>query len=151
MSRAVRPCSCWSITANASTSEPRRTTGPGWRRRTRLHHDAATHEEPQEPLEEWARRREERRAQSQGKLRAVPLTDDPNREAHVEPDAPRVIQEWAGTQWVTVGLVDDLAAAKTLLYPPQPVEEKPAEKDHPALGKGRGRHRKLSPAEERDA
>ncbi|MFJ9416664.1 DUF6087 family protein [Streptomyces sp. NPDC101227] len=105
----------------------------------------------EEPLEEWARRREERRALSKGKLRAVPLTEGPHRGAHVEPEAPRVIQEWDGTQWVTVGLVGDLAAAKALLHPPQPVEEKPAEWDRPPLSKGRGRHRKPSPADERDA
>ncbi|WP_435244288.1 DUF6087 family protein [Streptomyces sioyaensis] len=105
----------------------------------------------EEPLEEWARRREERRAHSKGKLRAVPLTKGSHRGAHIEPDAPRLIEEWDGTQWVAVGLVDDLAAAKALLYPPQPVEEKPVEWDRPALGKGRGRHRKPSPADERDA
>ncbi|MGG7574158.1 DUF6087 family protein [Streptomyces sirii] len=104
----------------------------------------------EEPLDEWARRREERRAASKGKLRAVPLTEGPHRGAHVAPDAPRVIQEWTGTEWETVGIVDNLAAAKALLHPPQPVEEKPAEWDRPALGKGRGRHRKPSPAEERN-
>ncbi|WP_206308911.1 DUF6087 family protein [Streptomyces sp. A1136] len=62
----------------------------------------------EEPLEEWARRREERRAQSKGKLRAVPLTSSPHRGAHVEPDAPRAIEEWDGLRWVTIGLVDDL-------------------------------------------
>ncbi|MET8682345.1 DUF6087 family protein [Streptomyces sp. NPDC004647] len=102
----------------------------------------------EEPLEEWARRREERRAQTKGKLRAVPLTSGPHRGAHVEPDAPRVIQEWDGAHWVTVGVVDDLNAAKALLYPPQPVEERPATWDRPALGKGRGRHRRTAPADE---
>ncbi|MFE2157048.1 DUF6087 family protein [Streptomyces lydicus] len=102
----------------------------------------------EEPLEEWARRRDERRARSKGKLRAVPLTKGPHCGAHVEPEAPRVIQEWDGTQWVTVGLVGDLAAAKALLHPPQPVEEKPAEWERPALGKGR--HRKPTSAEQRD-
>ncbi|MGC5042435.1 DUF6087 family protein [Streptomyces albidoflavus] len=104
----------------------------------------------EEPLEDWARRREERQAAAKGKLRAVPLTQGPHRGAHVDPDAPRVIQRWTGTEWETVGLADDLAAAKALLHPPPPVEEKPAEWDRPALGKGRGRHRKPSPADERD-
>ncbi|MFE7889315.1 DUF6087 family protein [Streptomyces sp. NPDC057412] len=47
-------------------------------------------------------------------------------------------------------LVSDLAAAKTVLYPPQPAEQKPAEWDRPALGKGRGRHRKPTTADERE-
>ncbi|MEV0437706.1 DUF6087 family protein [Streptomyces spectabilis] len=105
----------------------------------------------EEPLEDWARRREERRAALKGKLRAVPLTEGPNRGQHVEPDAPRVIQQWNGTEWETVGVVDGLDAANALLYPPQRVEEKTAEWDRPpGLGKGRGRHRKPTPAEERD-
>ncbi|MFI1201675.1 DUF6087 family protein [Streptomyces sp. NPDC020883] len=104
----------------------------------------------EEPLEEWARRREGRRNASKGKLRAVPLTSGPNRGAHVEPDAPRVIQEWNGAEWETVCIVDDLAAAKALLNPRQPADEKAAEWDRPALGKGRGRHRKPSPADDRD-
>ncbi|MFD3514852.1 DUF6087 family protein [Streptomyces sp. NPDC058657] len=102
----------------------------------------------EEPLDEWARRREERLNARNGELRAVPLTQGPNRAQHVEPTAPRVIQERIGTEWVTVGMVDDLAAAKALLYPPRPVAERPAEWDRPA--KGRGRHRKPSPADERD-
>lgn len=84
------------------------------------------------------------------KLRAVSLTEGHNGGRHVEPNAPRVIQEWTGTEWETVGMADDLAATKALLYPPQPVEEKPAEWDRPALGKGRGRHRKPTPTEQPD-
>ncbi|MEV7277641.1 DUF6087 family protein [Streptomyces sp. NPDC093111] len=102
-----------------------------------------------EPLEEWARRRAERQADSRGKLRAVPLGDGPHRGAHVEPDAPRAIEEWTGTEWKVVGIVENLAAAKAVLYPPPPVQEKPAEWDRPAMGKGRGRHRK-PPAAERN-
>ncbi|MEJ8640152.1 DUF6087 family protein [Streptomyces sp. MS2.AVA.5] len=101
----------------------------------------------EESLEEWARRREERRAQSTGKLRAVPLASGSHRGSHVEPDAPRAVEEWDGAQWVIVGLVDDLAAAKGLLHPPQPVMEK-AEWDRPVGGKGRGRHRRSAPAAE---
>ncbi len=41
-----------------------------------MRHDAAMHEES---LEDWARRREERRNASKGKLRAVPLTEGPHR------------------------------------------------------------------------
>ncbi|MFE7121079.1 DUF6087 family protein [Streptomyces sp. NPDC057654] len=102
----------------------------------------------EEPLEEWARRREERRTASKGKLRAVPLTEGRHRAAHVEPHAPRVIQEWKGEEWATIGVVKDLATAKTLLHPPQPVTEEPAEQDHQMLGQGRGRHRRTAPTEE---
>ncbi|MCZ4102901.1 DUF6087 family protein [Streptomyces sp. H39-C1] len=105
----------------------------------------------EEPLEEWARRREERRDASKGKLRAVPLASGPNRGAHVEPDAPRVIQQWNGTEWETVGVVDNLAAAKALLHPPQPVEVKPTQWDPPSYGKGPGRHRRPTPATEQDS
>ncbi|WP_435060231.1 DUF6087 family protein [Streptomyces sp. bgisy060] len=104
----------------------------------------------EEPLEEWARRREQRQAASKGKQRAVPLGRGPHRGAHVDPGTPRVIEEWTGSEWVVVGVVENLAAAQALLYPPPPVQERPAEWDRPALGKGRGRHRKPTPAEERD-
>ncbi|MFF4285637.1 DUF6087 family protein [Streptomyces sp. NPDC001633] len=104
----------------------------------------------EESLEDWARRREERRDASKGKLRAVPLTEGPHGGAHVEPDAPRAIQRWTGTEWETVGVVDDLAAAKELLFPPPPVEENPVEWNRPAMGEGRGRHRKPTPMQERE-
>ncbi|MFF4602783.1 DUF6087 family protein [Streptomyces sp. NPDC001339] len=61
-----------------------------------------------EPLDGWARRREERRAQSKGKLWAVPLTEGLHRGAHVDPCASRVIAVWNGTEWVSVGVVDEL-------------------------------------------
>lgn len=103
----------------------------------------------EEPLAEWARRREERRNRSMGRLRAVPLTEGPHRAAHVEPDAPRVIEEWDGSRWAAVGLVDDLAAAKSLLLTAQLVEEKPAGWDGSG-SEGRGRHRKPDPADEQN-
>ncbi|MFJ8676290.1 DUF6087 family protein [Streptomyces sp. NPDC093589] len=40
----------------------------------------------EEPLEDWARRREERRNALKGKLRVVALTEGPHRGAHLEPD-----------------------------------------------------------------
>ncbi|MFD5427707.1 DUF6087 family protein [Streptomyces sp. NPDC127084] len=104
----------------------------------------------EEPLAEWARKRDERREQARGRLRAVPLTEGPHRAAHVAPGAPRAIQEFDGTGWVTVGVAADLAAAKAILFPPQPPEERPVEWDRPALGKGRGRHRKPAASDERD-
>ncbi|MFF2508685.1 DUF6087 family protein [Streptomyces sp. NPDC058067] len=102
----------------------------------------------QEPLEDWARRREERRHASKGKRRAVPLTEGPHRGQHVAPGAPRVIQERNGTEWETVGLVSNLAEAKTVLYRTQPAEQKTTDWDRPALRKGQGRHRKPTPAED---
>ncbi|MEU2159329.1 DUF6087 family protein [Streptomyces sp. NPDC019396] len=84
-----------------------------------------------EPLAEWARRRDERRAQTRGRLRAVPLTEGPHRAAHISPATPRAIQRWDGTEWVTESIAANLASAQALLYPPQPVEERPAEWDRP--------------------
>ncbi|MEU1824208.1 DUF6087 family protein [Streptomyces abikoensis] len=104
-----------------------------------------------EPLAEWARRRDERRARTRGRLRAVPLTEGPHRAAHVDPSAPRIIQTWDGSQWVPTGVTPDLAAAKAVLYPAQPTQEqRPAEWDRPALGEGTGRHRRTAPAEDQD-
>lgn len=80
----------------------------------------------------------------------MPLTEGPHRGQHVAPEAPRVIQEGNGTEWETVALVSNLAEAKTVLYPPQPAEQNTTEWDRPALGKGRGRHRKPTPAEDRE-
>ncbi|GAA3087059.1 hypothetical protein GCM10017562_66620 [Streptomyces roseofulvus] len=95
-------------------------------------------------------RRNARQAASKGRRRAVPLGDGPHRGAHVDPEAPRAIEEWTGSEWMVVGVVEDLAAAKALLYPPPPMQEKPAEWDRPAMDEGRGRHRKPSSAEDRD-
>ncbi|MFF2777053.1 DUF6087 family protein [Streptomyces sp. NPDC058052] len=80
----------------------------------------------------------------------MPLGGGPHRGTHVAPGTPRAIEEWNGTEWTVVGVVENLAAAQALLYPPPPAEKKPAEWDRPPLGKGRGRHRRPSPAEERD-
>ncbi|MEV0227132.1 DUF6087 family protein [Streptomyces sp. NPDC050704] len=76
---------------------------------------------------QWARRREARRNAAKGKLRIIPLSPGPHRGQHVDPDAPRVIQEWTGTEWETTGVVENLAEAKAILYPPQPIAEKPAD------------------------
>ncbi|MFF9074491.1 DUF6087 family protein [Streptomyces sp. NPDC014872] len=103
-----------------------------------------------EPLAEWARRRDERRARATGRLRAVALAEGPYRAAHVDPNAPRAIQEFDGTQWVTLSLAVDLAAAKAVLYPPQPEAERPAEWDRPAMAKGTGRHRRTTPSNNSD-
>lgn len=104
----------------------------------------------EESLEEWARRRAERRARITGRLRAVPLTEGPHRAGHIDPGAPRAIEEFDGTQWVTVSIAVDLAAAKAALYPPQPDAERPDRWDRPAMEQGKGRHRRTAPSEDRD-
>ncbi|MER6734614.1 DUF6087 family protein [Streptomyces puniciscabiei] len=48
-----------------------------------------------EPLEEWAARREKRRRKV-GERRAVPLVPGPQRAAHLDPNAPHLIVEWDG-------------------------------------------------------
>ncbi|MEU2304248.1 DUF6087 family protein [Streptomyces misionensis] len=63
-----------------------------------------------EPLEEWARRREQRRP-APGERRATPLGDRPEQGAHVDPDTPRGIQEWDGHAWAPAGVAEDQAAA----------------------------------------
>ncbi|MEU2726022.1 DUF6087 family protein [Streptomyces smyrnaeus] len=73
----------------------------------------------EEPLEDWARRREER--QAQGKPAGGAAHRGPYRGTHVDPDSPRVIQRWTGAEGETVGVIDDLAAAKALLFPQRPV------------------------------
>ncbi|MEH0419441.1 DUF6087 family protein [Streptomyces sp. B21-083] len=63
-----------------------------------------------EPLEEWAARREERRPVP-GERRATPLGEEPDQGAHVAPDAPRGVQEWDGHQWTPAGVAADFQAA----------------------------------------
>lgn len=63
-----------------------------------------------ESLEEWAARREQRRP-APGERRAVPLGEQSEQGAHVDPDAPRGIQEWDGHQWAPAGVAEDRAAA----------------------------------------
>ncbi|WP_240509931.1 DUF6087 family protein [Streptomyces malaysiense] len=63
-----------------------------------------------EPLHEWAERRELRRP-ARGERRAAPLCDRPERGAHRGPDTPRGIQEWDGHQWTPAGVAEDQSAA----------------------------------------
>lgn len=58
------------------------------------------------------------------------------------------LRSWIGTEWETIGGAEDLDAAKVVLYSPRPVKEKPAEWDRPALGFGRGRHRRAASTED---
>jgi hypothetical protein len=63
-----------------------------------------------ESFEEWAARREQRRP-APGERRAVPLGDGPQQGAHLDPDAPRGIQEWDGHQWTPAGVAENRATA----------------------------------------
>ncbi|WP_442809413.1 DUF6087 family protein [Streptomyces sp. NBC_01335] len=62
-----------------------------------------------EPLEEWADRRDRRRPRV-GEWRTVPFGNDAGRGAHVDPDAPRAVQVWNGHQWVPEGVAEDYSA-----------------------------------------
>ncbi|MGW2279277.1 DUF6087 family protein [Streptomyces sp. NPDC001770] len=62
-----------------------------------------------EPLEEWADRRDRRRPEV-GERRTVPLGNDVGRGAHVDPDAPRAVEVWDGHQWVAEGVAESYSA-----------------------------------------
>ncbi|MFI0241851.1 DUF6087 family protein [Streptomyces sp. NPDC016845] len=90
-----------------------------------------------EPLSQWAERRDARI----GQLRAVPLvTGDGPRASHLNPDAPRAIQRWNGHLWEPHGFAANLAEARRILFPH--TETVSTRKASPKLGPGTGRHRK---------
>jgi hypothetical protein len=92
-----------------------------------------------EPLSEWAERRDARI----GQLRAVPLvTGDGPRASHLNPDAPRAIQRWNGHAWEPHGFAANLAEARRILFPRSEVPAAPEASPSPKLGPGTGRHRK---------
>ncbi|MGP3684554.1 DUF6087 family protein [Streptomyces sp. IBSNAI002] len=103
-----------------------------------------------EPLERWAARRQGR-LRKPGELKAITLGTGPQRAAHVDPDAPRLILEWDGFAWQPLMPVENYAAARRVLNP-QP-ESTPAEQVEATgtvtgrnpLAPGTGRHRKPSP------
>ncbi|MFJ9822206.1 DUF6087 family protein [Streptomyces sp. NPDC101151] len=64
----------------------------------------------EEPLEQWAARREQHRP-TPGERQATPLGNRPEQGSHVAPDAPRGIQEWDGQQWIPAGVAEDFEAA----------------------------------------
>ncbi|MGW4288440.1 DUF6087 family protein [Streptomyces sp. NPDC004673] len=57
--------------------------------------------EQEEPLANWAARRDARRP-NPGERRPAPLGEE-GRGAHVAPDAPRGVEEWDGQGWVPSG------------------------------------------------
>lgn len=77
-----------------------------------------------------------------GERKAVHFGDGPQRAAHLDPDAPRLIVEWDSCQWVPVTTVDDYAAAQRMLHGIEDDGrmELPAPGPNPMIG--RGRHRK---------
>ncbi|MFJ4826413.1 DUF6087 family protein [Streptomyces bacillaris] len=97
-----------------------------------------------EPLSEWAKRRDERI----GRLRAVPLVSgDGPKASHLNPDSPRAIQRWNGYTWEPHGTAANLAEAQRLLHPrDERPPTAPAPEPQP-LRAGRGRHRKPRPGE----
>ncbi|MFF4869303.1 DUF6087 family protein [Streptomyces sp. NPDC000961] len=92
-----------------------------------------------EPLAEWAERRDARI----GQLRAVPLVNgDGPRASHLNPDAPRAIQRWNGHLWEAYGFAANLAEARLILFPHTGTAPDSAPAATPKLGPGAGRHRK---------
>ncbi|MFF5126910.1 DUF6087 family protein [Streptomyces syringium] len=104
----------------------------------------------EEPLKDWAQRREVDRERKKGRLRAVPLGPGRHRGFHVHPQAPRVIEQWDGYEWTPVTVADDLAAAQDLLHPSDPAGEPAGEWDRPAPGKPPGKHRKPERTDRRE-
>ncbi|MEU9378528.1 DUF6087 family protein [Streptomyces sp. NPDC048255] len=100
-----------------------------------------------EPLERWAARRQGR-LRRPGELKAITLGAGPQRAAHVDADAPRLILEWDGFACQPLMPVENYAAARRVLNP-QP-DSTPAEVTGPITGRnplapGTGRHRKPTP------
>ncbi|MET8288365.1 DUF6087 family protein [Streptomyces sp. NPDC005132] len=94
----------------------------------------------EEPLSDWAKRRDAKI----GRLRASPITPQGGpKGAHVNPDAPRAIEQWNGHSWEISSYAPNLREAQRLLHP-QPIQEPKAPKDHApqVLGSGTGKHRK---------
>lgn len=94
-----------------------------------------------EPLHHWAARRDGR-LRKPGELKAIMLGPGPQRAAHLDPDAPRLILEWDGFQWAAVTVVDGYPAACRILNPSAAAEAAQVPGHTPRLGKGTGRHRK---------
>ncbi|MFD3756671.1 DUF6087 family protein [Streptomyces sp. NPDC058622] len=103
-----------------------------------------------EPLDEWDARRQERLPKP-GDLKAVSLGPGPQRAAHVDPDAPRLILEWDGFAWQALTTVKNYAeACRVLAGTLEAPASGQAETTGPITGRnplapGTGRHRKPRP------
>ncbi|MFD7555197.1 DUF6087 family protein [Streptomyces sp. NPDC059835] len=73
--------------------------------------------------------------------KAITLGAGPQRAAHINPNAPRLILEWDGYAWEPVTTVENYAAALRLLNPPPPAPPTTPPQPVP-LRPGKGRHRK---------
>ncbi|MDD9380366.1 DUF6087 family protein [Streptomyces sp. ZAF1911] len=103
----------------------------------------------EEPLERWAARRQGR-LRKPGERKAITLGTGPQRAAHVDPDASRMILEWDGFAWQPLMTVDSYAAACLALSPSEGRSADQAETTGPVTGRkplapGTGRHRKPRP------
>ncbi|MEY9956711.1 DUF6087 family protein [Streptacidiphilus sp. MAP5-52] len=98
------------------------------------------------PLERWAQMREHRK-RPVGARRAILLVPGESGGSHVNPSAPRLLMEWDGYQWVTVGVGDDYAAGRRFVQHIEGDGVIRLTKQGPAFGPqpGRGRHRKPQP------
>ncbi|MFF3013805.1 DUF6087 family protein [Streptomyces sp. NPDC057939] len=103
-----------------------------------------------EPLDQWAARRQGR-LRKPGERKAITLGAGPQRAAHLDPDAPRLILEWDGFAWQPLTTVDNYAAAcRALSPPPEAAPADQTETTGPITGRnplapGTGRHRKPRP------
>ncbi|MFF1715768.1 DUF6087 family protein [Streptomyces sp. NPDC058268] len=52
-----------------------------------------------------------------GRMRAVTLREGPPRAAHLDPELPRAVLRWTGSEWKLVQVVPDLEAAQRLMRP----------------------------------
>ncbi|MEV7525841.1 DUF6087 family protein [Streptomyces sp. NPDC091371] len=94
-----------------------------------------------EPLEQWAARRQGR-LRKPGELKAVTLSTGPHRAAHVDPEAPRLILKWDGFAWQPLTLAPHYAAACQILNPAPAPQQQPTQ---PPPKKQGGKHRKTRP------
>ncbi|MEU2361808.1 DUF6087 family protein [Streptomyces noursei] len=92
-----------------------------------------------EPLGDYVARRDARI----GRLRAVHAYG-PQRGAHVDPDQPRLIQQWNGSAWEALTVAANLSEARKILRLSDAEAPAPEPAPPPAqpLAPGRGRHRK---------
>lgn len=95
----------------------------------------------EEPLSAWYARREARRRPI-GERRVVSLQAGPNRGSHVDPQAPRIVQEWDGHSWQPVSVADDYSAACRVVSALDAAVAVPVPGFNP-LGPRTGRHRKI--------